>query len=445
MPGGTYSGPPPSITARIPALVSTELPNYGLLDRVIGEEDQGPAEGMTLDLAIDRMVRENLDLLSKSYEIPQAEADVITANLRANPVFYADSQLIPYGQYSRQRPGGPLQYDVNISYPLDVSHKRQARTEVARRAKRALQASMEDAVRLQIDNLYNAYVSVLAARETVRLASKSVEGLKVIRAITARKVEAKALSEAELNRLDIQLSTAEIGLLDSEESYSKAKLGLTTLLNMLPSQAESLSIRGTIYDRGPAPPPVDELIRIALATRPDLIAFRLGLSRAEADVRRAMAERFADLYLLYQPFTFQNNTPYGLSSTSSWAIGITVPLPLYNRNQGNIRRAELNVNQTRIEMMALERQIMQDVSVAELEYRKSKEYVRQVEIKQLPEAEQLRTLARKRFEEQEQDIVYYLNVVKEYNDVVRMHRDNLVRHRNAMLDLNTAVGRRILP
>ena len=34
---------------------------------------------------------------------------------------------------------------------------------------------------------------------------------------------------------------------------------------------------------------------------------------------------------------------------------------------------------------------------------------------------------------------------KEHNDVIRLWRDNLVRHRNAMLDLNTAVGRRILP
>ena len=84
-------------------------------------DDDGPPDGLTLDQAIERMIRENLDLRGKFYEIPQAQADILTAGLRANPVFYADAQLVPYGRYTRDRPGGQTQYDVNISYPLDVS------------------------------------------------------------------------------------------------------------------------------------------------------------------------------------------------------------------------------------------------------------------------------------------------------------------------------------
>jgi cobalt-zinc-cadmium efflux system outer membrane protein len=446
VPGGTFTPPvAAAATARLPQIPPTDLPNYGLLAGSPSDEDQGPSNGMTLDLAIERIVRVNLDLLSKAYELPQAEADILTASLRVNPVFYADAQLVPYGQYSRARPGGPLQYDVNISYPLDVSHKRQSRIEVARRAKRALEASMQDAVRLQIDNLYNVYVSMLAARETMRLAKLSVEGLRGIRGIIEQKVAGLALPRAELNRVDIQVSTAEIGLLDSEETFRRAKLQLVTLLNMMPSETEAMQVRGTIFDRVPEPPHGDALIQIAMQSRPDLIAFQYGISRAEADVRRARAERFADVYMLFQPYTFQNNTPYGLSSTSSWALGVTVPLPIYNRNQGNIRRAELNVDQTRIQMEALKKQVIQDVRTAELEYSMSKKYVQQIERDQLHDAEELVSAAFKLWDEGKEDPVYYLNARKEYNDVLRMYRDNLVRHRNAMLDLNTAVGRRILP
>ena len=53
------------------------------------------------------MIRENLDLRGKSYEIPQAQADILSAGLRANPVFYADAQLVPYGRYTRDKPGRP--------------------------------------------------------------------------------------------------------------------------------------------------------------------------------------------------------------------------------------------------------------------------------------------------------------------------------------------------
>src|SRR5439155_9260583 len=102
---------------------------------------------------------------------------ILNAGLRANPIFYADGQLIPYGRYSRQRPGGQTQYDVNISYPLDLSRKRQNRTMVATAAKRVLEAQYQDAVRLLIDNLYTAYVDVLAARQTLIYARKSYETL----------------------------------------------------------------------------------------------------------------------------------------------------------------------------------------------------------------------------------------------------------------------------
>ena len=89
-----------------------------------GKEDEGPPGGLALDQAIERLVHENLALRARSLELPQAEADILTASLRANPLLYADSQLIPYGSYSRERPGGPIQYDVNITYPIDVTHKR---------------------------------------------------------------------------------------------------------------------------------------------------------------------------------------------------------------------------------------------------------------------------------------------------------------------------------
>ena len=81
---------------------------------------------MTIDAAIELLMKQNLDLDAFRLEIPMAEADILTANLRANPIFYADTQLIPYGHFSFLRPGGPPQSDININYPLDVSFKRRA-------------------------------------------------------------------------------------------------------------------------------------------------------------------------------------------------------------------------------------------------------------------------------------------------------------------------------
>ncbi len=156
------------------------MPFSGTLELPGESEDWGPADGLTLDRAIDVTLQRSLDLRAKFYEIPMARADILQANLRSNPVFYQDGQLLQYPggstQFTRAAPGGPSQVDTNITYPFDVSHKRQARTVVASRAERVLEAQYQDAIRNRIDDVYGAYVNALGARQTVVYSIKSVEG-----------------------------------------------------------------------------------------------------------------------------------------------------------------------------------------------------------------------------------------------------------------------------
>ena len=76
----------------------------------------GPSDGLTLDQAINVLTGGSLSLRAKSLEIPQARADELTASLRTNPFFFADGQLVPYRRYNAvTNPGGPTQYDINIT------------------------------------------------------------------------------------------------------------------------------------------------------------------------------------------------------------------------------------------------------------------------------------------------------------------------------------------
>ena len=69
-------------------------------------DDPGPAHGLTLDDAIGLLMTRNLDLMARRYEIPKAQADILTASLRNNPIVNADEQLVPYGHYTVLRPVG---------------------------------------------------------------------------------------------------------------------------------------------------------------------------------------------------------------------------------------------------------------------------------------------------------------------------------------------------
>jgi cobalt-zinc-cadmium efflux system outer membrane protein len=175
-PGGVYQGPPRREGIAVPPPIPVPPPQlYGTME-LATIDDEGPVDGMTLDRAIEIMVRQSIDLRAKYLEIPQMRADVLTASLRANPILYADSQLVPYGTNSVQKPTGPTQYDLNVSHPIDYSHKRRARMAYASRALQVLEAQYQNEVRLAIANLHAAFVDVLTARAAISYMKESVKG-----------------------------------------------------------------------------------------------------------------------------------------------------------------------------------------------------------------------------------------------------------------------------
>ncbi len=187
------------------------------------------------------------------------------------------------------------------------------------------------------------------------------------------------------------------------------------------------------------------MLRLALSTRPDLAAYRLGVKRAEADVGLAIANRYPDIYVLYQPYTFQDDSPLQAKSAHSWGVGVSVPLPVFNRNQGNIQRAKLNVSQTTTELSSLEQQVIFEVRQAERQYTVTRTAVERIERSLLPNARREHDRVYQLYVDAKADELAFLTAEQDYDQVVRQYRDTLVRHRRAMLKLNTAVGLRVLP
>ena len=427
-----------------PALLPAQVPLYGPLS-LPATDDEGPADGLTLDEAIPRLIHENLDLKSRFLEIPQARADILTAGLYANPILFFDAQLVPYGSYTRQRNGGPTQYDLNISHPLDLTGKRRARKAVACAARDVIEAQYQDAVRLEVDNLFEAFIAALLARESIDLSDAALSGLdQVLETIRDQRQE-KIATEADVSSVLIQRELAAQGLSEARQTYRSAKLRVGAELAIPPAQAEVMEIRGSLKVNAPPAPSAEELVDMALRCRPDLAAFRLGVKRSQADVTLAKANRLADVYVLLQPYTYQDPGATSSKASHSWAGGVTVPLPAYNRNQGNILRAKINVDQSKTELAAQELRVTTDVLQTEKEYAIARAAVERLEGSIRPAAQQVLDTAKLRFRSGEKDILYYLSARRDYNDFVRQYLQSYLRYRRSLLKLNTAVGQRIMP
>ena len=427
----------------IPAVrLPEELPVFGSLE-VPSEVDEGPANGLTLDAAIETLMRQNFDLNTKFQEIPKADADILSAGLRGNPLVFASADENPYGRYSQQRPG-ENGYGVTIIQPIDANNKRRVRILAAQQAKRVLEAQYQDAVRLEIDNLYAAYVDVLAAREGVLYVQASLAGLNEAVNLIERQVRGNQQTVIELDRVIIQRDSAQIALDEAKASLAKASGNLATLLAFPATEDQQLAVKGRILTPEQPIPKSDELVAMAIANRPDLMSYRLGVQRAQADVNLAQAEATPDIFVLYTPYALRNNTPTGGQDATSWSLGVMASVPLFNRNQGNIRRAGINVSQTRIEQSGVERQIENEVRRALKDHETASVSVEKLRADVLPRAKRMRDQTLKLLTKGEQDAIAYLNAQREYSDVVRQYRDSLIRQRRAVLKLNTVVALRII-
>jgi cobalt-zinc-cadmium efflux system outer membrane protein len=457
-PGGTHvllgglsvPGPPSFRTTPFPQPGTTSIqplpvPAYGELELPAGELDYGRPDGLTLDAAIDILVKRNIDIEAARLEIPMAQADVLTANLRSNPIFYADYQLLPYGHFSFLRPGGPQQSDININYPLDLTHKRQARTQSAVLAKKVTEAQLQDFIRTQIDNLYTVYTGVIAAGLTERFSEVYLKGITRMYEINKQLYDRGQLKLSDLLAIKANLERAQLQVRESKQAKLKANQALALMLNISMDNLEAIDVRDPIGVVRELPLSQEALVEKGLQNRPDLQAIRLGVMRSQRDVTLAQANAYPDIYLLYQPYTFQNNTYLGVQSAYSWTLGVTATIPLYNRNQGNIKRAKINVTQTEIQALSQERNVVNDVLNAVREYEQSRLSVIEMRQEIVPASRAVRDAAYKRWQGGETSILEYFDAQQDFNDVVRQYRDMLVRYRNAMLDLNTAVSERVVP
>ena len=239
------------------------VPQYGDLELPPELRDYGTPGGMNLDTAIEILIKQNLDLEAARLEIPMADADVLTANLRANPIFYADTQLVPYGHFSFLRPGGPPQSDININYPLDITFKRQKRAGSAREAKSVTEAQLKDAVRNQIDNLYTVYEDVVSAGLTLKFSEVYVAGIHRIYDITDDLVKKGQNKPADLEAVKTSVHKAELQVKESRQAKIKANRALALILNLPLDDVDKLDVFDPVGQLRPLPIAREQLIEKA--------------------------------------------------------------------------------------------------------------------------------------------------------------------------------------
>jgi cobalt-zinc-cadmium efflux system outer membrane protein len=289
-----------------------------------------------------------------------AQGDLVQAGLRPNPEAKIDNQsFIASGPY---RGGPPLETSVGLSQRIETAGKRRARVETAGRALALTSLDVEavrlDLVREVVRALAGAVAGARAveiARERVRLADE------VLRATRAR-VEAGREPFVQQRRAEVARETAAVGFERSQREAAEALRALSVLLAA--PRVEISAARAAWFDNiGPRP----DLAREPALSPGQLDRVRLNAlidqRRAELDLQRRNAVPDVTVNGAVSRLREASQTATG----TAFVLGLSVPLPVFDRNQGNILRAGAEVN--RAEADAERGRLYLDASLADSERR----------------------------------------------------------------------------
>jgi cobalt-zinc-cadmium efflux system outer membrane protein len=160
--------------------------------------------------------------------------------------------------------------------------------------------------------------------------------------------------------------------------------------------------------------------------------------------------------LLYQPYTFYEGIANVVPKNSyGWGLGVTVPLPIYNRQQGNIEKARIIASQARTQLASMEKTVEAEVRRAAREHdflvKAVTKATSREELKKLvdvsPVIEDLMAKYGEQGDEENYRLMQRLKRLISDDDENQLSKldDLKIQHRRSMLTLNTAVGVRLLP
>lgn len=326
-----------------------------------------PVQGISAGDLIRRALSSNAELAAARLEIERARARLRQAGLRPNPTLDFEQQQGVFNS-----PGERVT-SVGVSVPLELGGKRRRRIDLAQAEFEAAQAEVADRERRLANEVRTAYAEALAAARELSITAE----LNSVDVQTARVVEAR-VSEGDAAPLELNLLRVEVERLRSRRALVVGRLQAALLrlksLTGTPA-AEQLRLREdlTAFALPDPPASLEAAVEVALRSRPDLQLARLTEEVAQAGLRLARAQAVPDVVAFSRyarnRSTF-DQTPIGSITDRDkiFAYGVSVSIPVFNRNQGAKAEAQTAIAQAQQRRQFIEAAVRAEVSSAYARY-----------------------------------------------------------------------------
>lgn len=399
-------------------------------------QTQNPVK-ISLDEAIQMALQHNHNMLAARTTIQQSEAEEITANLRPNPSLFADWEYLPltHSSQSAQYLHDSTEGDIGLSYLLERGKKRQHRLQAARDITAQTRSLVTDNERNLTFSVASQFVSVQLAESTFELAEQDLKSFQQTVDLSELRYNKGAISEDDYLKIKLQL-------LQFETDYQQAQLakvqGLSDLRQLLGYESVSADydVAGE-FDYQPLKGNQEDFQVKALQNRPDLRAAQQGITAAKSqyELQRAIGK---------QDVTVQGNYSHVNGINAATFYG-SIPLPIFNRNQGEIARARYVITQSEEQEKAASGQVMTDVHDAYEGLRANDHVVQLYRSGYLDVAQKDRDISEYAYKRGAVSLLDFLDAERSYRATQLAYRQALASYLLSLEQLREAVGVRSLP
>lgn len=287
---------------------------------------------LTLPQALDEAAQHSPRIQAADAAVKAADGGLKQASALPNPEIGVEGEnLAGSGPYSGTQ---SAEFTYGLAQQIELGGKRSAR-EMAAKQEHMLSQFTAASTRLDVArDVKQAFAEVVVAQESLKLAEDNVAIAQQEMKSVARRVAEAASPLIQQSKAEVSLATAEFDREQARETHQVARKRLATLLGREDALTETLDASRLYVVAQPTAPSED-----ALKQTPDMLRLHAQESRATAllDIEKAGA--------IPDPTVSLGVRQFRDTSDKAFVLGLSIPIPVFNANSGNISRARAEVAQ----------------------------------------------------------------------------------------------------
>jgi cobalt-zinc-cadmium efflux system outer membrane protein len=385
---------------------------------------------LSLEAATEQFLRKNLAVEAARLEIGVAEAERIGARLRPRPGITVSAENL---RLSGETPANRLhEYGLLVAQPIELGNRKALRMEVAERTVSISETRLTEVLRRQLFDLKRTYYESVLAGVLLGIEQENRDNFEGLVKFNTVRFEEGFIAEGDLLKVRLERTKFDFAVANAELSLRRAKI---RLLESIGERDFERAVRVDISNRLQVPAVELNLMQLketALVNRPEIKVAEAEVALVQSTIKLERSRAKGEI------------TPYAgykrVGVDNTLLAGVTVPLPIGNRNQSGIARAEAEQKVSETNVSLVRNRTLAEVESAYRAYETAREQVRAYETGLLKQADESREIQLAAYQEGATELITLIEAQKTRTEIRANYYRAIVDYYTSIFQLELATG-----